>query len=271
MSGTSTLSPSEIGAYIRLLAWSWDNGAVPADAEKRARIIGADLLDSQRFWAAILDKWIATDLGFINRRLEDERRKQLSFRRLQASHGRKRWTEKKVAEPQPEHSRASSRNDAELLPSSASSSPSSSPISDLRSAHADPARDELGRVLSDNGGPAWNTDRRRQNSLAKPDHLRCFFAPDACARGWCIPAVLGNRWLPQAGKGDAEAGREDVKAFVAYVLTTHPPGPIGDAFEFWSGQWNLMHPATKRAVAGAHTPVDTNKYAGITQGDDDAV
>lgn len=101
-------------------------------------------------------------------------------------------------------------------------------------------RDAAGRVMAD--GVAWGHSRHR-GGVVQPStaHARCFDAPNACARGWCIPQFLGDRWVTQAGRGDYAAGVLEVAAFVQHTLATHPEGEIGDPLKFWNDCWHAAH------------------------------
>ena len=41
--GTSDLSRLEFGVYVTGLAWSWDNGPLPLDPTRRARVLLTDV------------------------------------------------------------------------------------------------------------------------------------------------------------------------------------------------------------------------------------
>lgn len=88
LTGTRRLSWAAKGAYIDLLAWSWDNGPLPLRTSEIARVIGAVASEFARLWKELIRHWVRTPLGYINQRLEGERRKQKAFRRLQAAKGR---------------------------------------------------------------------------------------------------------------------------------------------------------------------------------------
>ena len=87
-SSTVSLSLAAKGTHISLLAWSWDNGPVPLDLDAIARIVGANPNQFSSVWDEVKSRWNTTNGGRVNARLESERRKQRSFRRLQAAKGR---------------------------------------------------------------------------------------------------------------------------------------------------------------------------------------
>jgi uncharacterized protein YdaU (DUF1376 family) len=82
---------TEVGAYIRLLSHCWLSGPIPVDAERRARLMGLDLLDAQRAWITLAPKFCETDRGFVNARMETERRKQKRFFKQQSRKATHRW------------------------------------------------------------------------------------------------------------------------------------------------------------------------------------
>jgi len=88
LTGTRRLSWAAKGAYIDLLAWSWDNGPLPLRTKEIARVIGAVANEFAKLWRELVRHWVRTPLGYVNQRLELERRKQKAFRKLQAAKGR---------------------------------------------------------------------------------------------------------------------------------------------------------------------------------------
>lgn len=81
------------------------------------------------------------------------------------------------------------------------------------------------------------------------NHVGCFFAPAACARGICVPGWLGQQWLQQYGddRGTAEA---EIAQVVAAALSVLPPtGPIGDPpKQFWMAVWSAAHGSSAPAA-----------------------
>ena len=48
--GTGHMSPAELGAYTRLLLHGWDNGGIPTDLRRMARIAGMDFAEFEVAW-----------------------------------------------------------------------------------------------------------------------------------------------------------------------------------------------------------------------------
>lgn len=86
LSSTRAMAPDIKGHYIDLLAWSWDNGPVPLDADARARVLGVARAEADRVWTVLVEKWQRDEFGrgFINRRLEEQRK----LLRAQTEHAR---------------------------------------------------------------------------------------------------------------------------------------------------------------------------------------
>lgn len=108
-------------------------------------------------------------------------------------------------------------------------------------------RDAAGRALAD--GVAWGSSNRHISTALTStgfDHRKCFFAPEACARGLCIPGFLGGQWTGQAG--DAA-----VATFIRFTLASTPEGPVGDPLVFWRDKWQIAHGQASTRRTGART------------------
>ena len=86
--GTAHFSSAEVGAYVRGMCWSWDNGPLPLKKNARARAMMLNANEFKRIWPTVSEKWIETPAGYVNQRLEQEREKQAVFREKQANNGR---------------------------------------------------------------------------------------------------------------------------------------------------------------------------------------
>ena len=88
MIGTMDLSAEAVGAYIRLLCYQWDKGAIPDDDEAIGRIGGC----SGNTVVSIRNKFGRCSDGLLrNTRLELVRQKQDSYRATQTQNIQKRW------------------------------------------------------------------------------------------------------------------------------------------------------------------------------------
>jgi uncharacterized protein YdaU (DUF1376 family) len=89
LSSTAALSPEARGAFIDLMAWSWDNGPLPDSNEKRARLIRVSRTIERKLWSEIESFWKPTDAGFVVPRLERQRQELAKYREEQVEKGRK--------------------------------------------------------------------------------------------------------------------------------------------------------------------------------------
>lgn len=88
LAGTSTMSLQEVGAYVRLLAYQWDAGSVPAEADERARVMGCAKSQERDLWKRIGKKFTLRDGVYYNDRLEEERTKQTERRQRLSDNGK---------------------------------------------------------------------------------------------------------------------------------------------------------------------------------------
>jgi uncharacterized protein YdaU (DUF1376 family) len=88
LTGTFTMSLQEVGAYVRLLAYQWDAGAVPSEPHERARIMGCSKAQEKDLWKRVGPKFALVDGVYLNERLEDERLKQAERRRRLSDNGK---------------------------------------------------------------------------------------------------------------------------------------------------------------------------------------
>ena len=86
----STLGmPFELkGLYIDLLSWSWQNGPLPDEVSWRKRVIGGSARTSERLWNLLQTRWKLTAKGWVNPRLERQRKNSSRARRSWEKRGR---------------------------------------------------------------------------------------------------------------------------------------------------------------------------------------
>ena len=146
LTGTAAMSLAEVGAYVKLLAYQWDAGAVPFLNRDRARILGCSVTQERNVWARISDKFELVEHAYQNERLETERRKQAERRERLADNGRLGGRPVKLEVKQTETNSfpvaKPNENLDERLPSSSSSSSSSTkttarPLTAKRNLHAE--------------------------------------------------------------------------------------------------------------------------------------
>lgn len=124
--GTAMMSAQEVGAYIRLLCYQWDNGSVPDDNDSLCRLAGCD----GNAVAKIRSKFRSCDGVLKNERMEQERDKQAVYRKKQSENATKRWVGNATALPT-------------HIPKACSPSPSPSPKSNIAPASQPRERNPL--------------------------------------------------------------------------------------------------------------------------------
>jgi uncharacterized protein YdaU (DUF1376 family) len=89
---TKSWTAIEVGVYIRLLNYEWVNGSLPNTMAQLARIAQIDPRNMQKMWSAVIAKKFTTDAAnmYVNKRMEEEREKQLNYRISQQEKGVKR-------------------------------------------------------------------------------------------------------------------------------------------------------------------------------------
>ena len=88
LASTLTFSLRERGAYISLLAWSWENGSIPNEAKARCKILGCTAREERLVWETLQDKFTLEDGALKNPRLEAERAKQEEYREKSIAYGK---------------------------------------------------------------------------------------------------------------------------------------------------------------------------------------
>lgn len=83
MSGTAHMTVEEVGGYIRLLCYQWENGSIPESEQRQLRVAGC----KKGSLLTILEKFTKTEKGLVNLRLEESRAQQERFREKQKVNG----------------------------------------------------------------------------------------------------------------------------------------------------------------------------------------
>jgi uncharacterized protein YdaU (DUF1376 family) len=278
--GTSDMSNEEVGVYIRLLAASWDKGALPLDMTRLARLAGVSSV--KRFtalWEAVEGKWARTRDGYVNERLEQQRAELSEFSDKQSANGKlgakKRW----ARDGKPNGTAISDANDSPL----AAAEPSdSSSVFDLRSSDPDLHKERAdqgarasipdGTAINRGGtyqpvnpmepAPAWG--HRRRSAPLVVNHPGCdVVAVAACARGFCVPKFLARQWRQQLDPERRDTVETDVhiRRVVAAGLDKLPPeGAIGGTTpeKFWRDVWDEFHAANAPKAASKSSGYDAD-------------
>ena len=91
IAATRHLSLAERGAYTDLLFLSWEMGALPSDPAWLARLVGCGAEEFRQVWPAIRGKFIETEAGFVNARLEEHRAESMQRSAAARASAQARW------------------------------------------------------------------------------------------------------------------------------------------------------------------------------------
>lgn len=96
---TARLSLAAQGAYMRLLCHMWAEGSLPGDVGTLARIVSVSASRWHKLWAEIGYLFVAEGGQLRNRRLEEERDKQIAYHTRHSDQAREaaieRWRKAK--------------------------------------------------------------------------------------------------------------------------------------------------------------------------------
>jgi uncharacterized phage protein (TIGR02220 family) len=87
LADTMGLSCCEHGVYMLLLAVSWKRGPLPDDMDHLARLAANPPIETLRF--ILQEYWTLTDLGWLNKRLENERQQMVERHERRVNAGRR--------------------------------------------------------------------------------------------------------------------------------------------------------------------------------------
>lgn len=216
--GTMGLPLEVLGAYIRLLALSWDRGPVPKDEDERAAWMGVPVKQMRPIWERLSAKWIETDDGFINDRLEEQRAEREAFVAAQSEKGkrgaRRRWDGSG-------HAPAIAPAIVRPIPNACPVDGSSSSVFDLRS--SDPKHTQSVTET------APLIDGRSIRLHAQ--HAWCSLPRE----GLCVPPFLHAEFLGKSQRSDAELRR-----WYRDIVAQFDGVGIGeDSLTFWRNQFAL--------------------------------
>jgi uncharacterized protein YdaU (DUF1376 family) len=88
IAATRHLSLAERGAYTDLLFLSWEQGPLPKDPVRLARMVGCGAEEFAQVWPALTTKFTETEAGLVNDRLEEHREKSVRLSAERAAAGR---------------------------------------------------------------------------------------------------------------------------------------------------------------------------------------
>jgi uncharacterized protein YdaU (DUF1376 family) len=81
LGATRHLTLAERGAYTDLLFLQWNLGPLPVDSNRLASLLGCTPKQFAMIWPAIQGKFIDTDAGLVNERLEYHREKTIKLQK----------------------------------------------------------------------------------------------------------------------------------------------------------------------------------------------
>lgn len=248
----SAMTLEERGAYITLLAWSWQHGPVPSDDRRIAAILGVDKRTARRIWTEIQHKWSRDDAqNFVNNRLESVRATSDAFRAKQSAKGKVSAAVRSTAVPTTVQPRYQPEGQPE----------SNSPISISKDLDQD--QDLRARALTDVVSKSALETKVKSEllTIATPvatqpiingaelrrhqsQHAWCSWPARG---GFCVPHSLHSDLIGKSGLSDA-AIREWYRAVMAKWGDT----PIGDdVFVFWRNEMAAkIGTVTARPVEG---------------------
>jgi uncharacterized protein YdaU (DUF1376 family) len=105
VSATADWTEEEVGAYLRLLIYQAQHGAVPIDPAKRARIVRMPRERFEELWTSLLaEKFQESPEGLQNDRMARERDLAIAHSERQSTRAKARWARRKKAEYSEENS-----------------------------------------------------------------------------------------------------------------------------------------------------------------------
>lgn len=258
LTGTSEMTSSEIGIYIRLLASSWDKGPLPSEHARLARIVAEPLEAFEAAWVTVGKKWLLTDDGYINERLETQRAEREEFAARQAARGRRSGDARRTGSERPRSSPVEPRP----VEPEGNQGPLNSSVFSLQSSEErEDARDEEPVSPSP---PSWGQGRKGARGGLVDNHPQCDPSTRAaCNRSFCVPPFHVRAWRGQIDPDSQRHAETDalIRRVVEAGLKKLPAsGGIGaTAKKFWDDHWTEWHASnapksTKPDTRGPHVP-----------------
>jgi uncharacterized protein YdaU (DUF1376 family) len=96
--GTSYMTPTAVGCYLRLLMFQWGNGKLPRDPSKLSRICICSLEEFRSVWEEVSEKFISSDESgdfMVNSRLDQARKRAIHRWNVNRANGLKGGRPKK--------------------------------------------------------------------------------------------------------------------------------------------------------------------------------
>lgn len=241
--GTLEMTLQEIGLYIKLLALSWDKGALPNDSARLARLAGIPERDFKALWIMVSEKWELTDAGFINERLEEQRKEREAYAQAQADKGRRSGDARRLKRElelntgstgvQPVLSRKRTEEEPET----------NSSIFDLQSSTRESKEHSLSIARANPHAKATNlingSDNRKHG-----EHAYCL---QGRRESLCVSTHMLAILVDAVGGDKDEAKRWLVTEVMPKAVEALGDKPVPDALAFWKA-------AVKQAIERRSTP-----------------
>jgi len=225
------MSLTEIGAYTKLLCLNWLDGSLPDDIAILASMVGLKQAAFAKMWTGPLHECFVQRNGrLVNRRLEEEHRKQVEFKRRQSDNGKMGGRPKKVTQNKGSVTYGKSQIEGSVNSGITQIEPKkSSSVFNLQSSSSS---------TPTSVGVARAHAPIHDNSHRKHAH---------CGRV-CLPASLFGEFVRRRNHADAD--REIRDWALGVEGEWGPDGPRaseepGDPFEFWKARYSDKWPSVK--------------------------
>jgi uncharacterized protein YdaU (DUF1376 family) len=244
VTGTMELSLEELGAYVRLLALSWDKGPLPLDERRRANLLGVSLSVFRRVWNGIADKWAQTDAGYINLRLEQQRADLEAFQKEQAHRGRLSGESRRRTKAEPKHEPNTNGGSSAVRTEHATerepNANSSSSVFDLRSSE-DQDQDQRHTPRARATTALSVNPHSKPTNLVNGSELRRHGQHAWCSwpsrDGLCVPVFLHDEFVGKLGAVSLTDVAE-LKGWYAGTVARFEGIAIGeDSLQFWRNEF----------------------------------
>lgn len=264
--GTAHFSGAELGAYIRGLTWSWDNGPLPADHARIARIFLVDQREFRKVWPVVSEKWDLGDNGYTNARLEEVRQEQVDYRHNRSDNGRigakKRWAKKPktdstangsaIAQPMAQPSVSQWQNDS---PPPAPPTPEDQNHLRVEGGQAYATEIKPSPTLAPHKSYGRNGNHATNLMPGNYEHGSCGYPP-ACTIGVCVKRTQHQEFTSRLSVTDGRGPNgwtltEFYAATVAEWRATRVPG--GKCYAIWDTRFEAWIGSEPKPRAGKET------------------
>lgn len=271
--GCTFLSAAAVGCYARMLCHSWDKGPIPNNDAALYKAMGLSPADPPfgALWLEVSPKWILTDDGWINARLESVREEQAALSAKGRKGGRasaksrralareQKWNAQRNQTPT---TRATSEATAGDTNTATQAQPESKPpISDLRSPISDLQPPDSERARADELAPV-SVLPNQPASLVNGGELRKHGSHAWCSwpdrDGLCVHVSLHSEFVGKLGR---QAAAADLLRWYPTVVARFVGVSVGeDGFRFWRNEFAAwVGTVTAPPAAAVHGKGDASR------------